>query len=230
MCGRFANTLTNPDVLQASFNLQNPPEQLQARYNVAPMTPIATVVQDETGANHLAMMKWGLVPSWSKDAKMGNKLINARAETAAEKPAFRSAFKRRRCLVIATGFYEWQQQADGPKVPMFITVQGGDPFGMAGLWENWTNPDTGEILSTCTILTTSPNALMERIHNRMPVILPREVYDDWLNVTGEDASHLQALLAPYPAEQMSAYPVSRAVNNVRNDDPSLVEAAGPPLQ
>ena len=227
MCGRF--TITNPDpaLLASTFDLtasvDAPLSGLSPHYNVAPTQTVLAVVRDLQGINRLARFMWGLVPSWSKDSTGASKMINARGETVADKPSFRSALSKRRCLVIADGFYEWQSQADGPKTPMYITVGDHKPFGMAGLWELWTDRASGETLSTCTVITTSPNALMVPIHNRMPVIIPRESYREWLDPTQTDGHQAAGLLLPFPAEQMTVYPVSRRVNNVRSDDPGLIE-------
>ncbi|NLX09005.1 MAG: SOS response-associated peptidase [Chloroflexi bacterium] len=226
MCGRFTLTEVNPEVLSQNFGVDPPPPDLPPRYNVAPSQPVATVIRDpESGRNQLAMMRWGLIPSWAKDASVGYKMINARAETVAEKPAYRTALSRRRCLIVADGFYEWQAQAQGPKVPMYITLADHQPFGFAGLWERWTEPESGEVLTTCTIITTEPNDLMATIHNRMPVILPREAYDRWLDPAETDGRALTDLLRPYPAGQMAAYPVSRLVNAPGNDGPELIQRA-----
>ena len=233
MCGRF--TLSNPDpaLLATTFNLDTtsdspksiPADRLSARFNVAPMQAVAAVVRDTAGHNHLTAMRWGLIPSWSKDASSAAKLINARAETAPDKPSFRAAFSKRRCLIVADGFYEWQKHDDGTKTPMYITLADHKPFGFAGLWEPWTDPASGDTLITCTILTTSPNALMVPIHDRMPVILPPEVYAEWLDPAQTDKAKAARLLVPFPAKRMAAYPVSRQVNNIRSDNPSLIERA-----
>lgn len=223
MCGRF--TLTNPDpnVIAKTFNLDAVPADLSAHYNVAPSQAIPTVIRDAEGQNHLAFMHWGLIPSWSKDASGASKMINARAETIATKPAFRTALSKRRCLVIADGFYEWRTEEDGPKTPMYIQLADKQLFGFAGLWERWTEPESGEVLTSCTIITTTPNDLMKSIHNRMPVILPRDAYAEWLDYKQTDANAVTPLLVPYPADKMIAYPVSRRVNNVRYDAPDLVQ-------
>jgi putative SOS response-associated peptidase YedK len=167
-------------------------------------------------------MRWGLIPSWAKDASIGNKLANARAETVAEKPAFRSAFKRRRCLIPASGFYEWKPVA-GRKQPYYIRPADDGLFAFAGLYEVWSSPEG--LLHTCTVLTTDANALMREIHNRMPVIVAPEDYRRWLDPGNTTGAGLGKLLAPYPAEHMLAYPVSTRVNNARNEDPALIERA-----
>ena len=219
-------TEIDPTVLTAAFDLDGVPD-LSPRYNIAPTQPVATVVRDaESGRNRLAIMRWGLIPSWAKDPTIGSKLINARGESVAEKPSFRAALRARRCLIVADGFYEWQAQDDGPKQPLFITLQDRQPFGLAGLWERWTEPESGETVTTCTIITTAPNALMATIHNRMPVILPREAYAAWLDPAQTDSQRVVPLLKPYPADLMTAWPVSRKVNSPANDDASLIERAG----
>lgn len=225
MCGRF--TVTNPDPGQIAeqFALPNIPSvQVEPRYNVAPTQSVAVVFNDAEGKNQLAYMFWGLIPSWSKDATGASKMINARAETIAEKPSFRSAMSKRRCLVIADGFYEWKTEGDGPKQPMRITLKDGELFGFAGLYERWTEPNSGETIPTCTIITTTPNGLMAPIHNRMPVIIPREEYATWLDYKTTDAKKVLPLLAPYDEKKMRAYPVSRAVNSPKADGPNLIQS------
>lgn len=226
MCGRFALTQTDEQTLTEVFSIGGAVPELPPRYNIAPTQRVATVVRDvESGENRLVMMRWGLIPSWSKDPTIGSKMINARGETIHEKPSFRTALRKRRCLVIADGFYEWQAQPGG-KQPMFITLSDRQPFGMAGLYEFWTEPESGETVTTCTIVTTAANEMMSELHNRMPVILPRESYAVWLNPDYTDPVQVMPLVLPYPADQMAYYPVSRLVNNVSNDGPSLIERAG----
>ena len=212
MCGRFALVATGEEVA-AHFQLDEVPFVVP-RYNVAPTQPVADIRLDLKGQRQFTFFQWGLIPSWAKDPGMGAKMINARAETAAEKPAFRAAFKRRRCLIPATGFYEWQQ-AGSRKQPMHIHAPGGGLLSMAGLWEIWHAPDGGE-LETCTILTTTPNTLMEPIHNRMPVILDPADYSMWLDPeTAPD--QLNHLLRPFDPARLAAFPVSTAVNRPQND-------------
>lgn len=226
MCGRFTLSIPDPDALGQTFALGSVPPDLPPRFNIAPTQPVVTVVRDpDSGENQLAVMRWGLIPSWSKDPSIGSRLINARAETVAEKPAFRSAFARRRCLIVADGFYEWQAQPDGPKVPMYITLRDRSVFGFAGLWERWTEPESGEAITTCTIITGPPNELVAPIHNRMPVIIAQDAHALWLDPSEKDTDRLSALLRPYPAEAMIAYPVSRKVNTVTYDSPELIEQA-----
>jgi putative SOS response-associated peptidase YedK len=226
MCGRFALTETDPTVLAQVFDLDSVPT-LAPRYNIAPTQPVATLVADpDTGRSRLDVMRWGLIPSWAKDLSIGSKMINARGETVAEKPAFRSALRYRRCLIISDGFYEWQTQGDGPKQPLFITLTDRQPFGMAGLWERWTDKDSGEVVTSCTIITTTPNDLMATIHNRMPVILPRDQYAAWLDPKQTDGSAVLPLIQSYPADQMTCWPVSKRVNSPANDDARLIERIG----
>jgi putative SOS response-associated peptidase YedK len=184
---------------------------LTPRYNVAPTQQIG-VVRTADGQRELSFMQWGLVPRWAKDPKIGSQMINARAETAAEKPAFRDAFRKRRCLVVADGFYEWKKTGGKTKQPFYIRMKDHRPFGFAGLWERW-----GE-LESCTILTTRPNELCASVHDRMPVILSPNDYDQWLDQQVTDAAALQPLLDPYPSDEMAADPVGTHVNSVRNID------------
>jgi putative SOS response-associated peptidase YedK len=220
MCGRFTLT-ADPQQLRQTFDWAFIPDQHPSRYNIAPTQPVAVIAND--GTNKLDYYVWGLIPSWSKDPEIGSRLMNARAETLVEKPSFRTAFRRRRCLILADGFYEWKQDPGGKsKMPMYIRMKTGKPFAFGGLWENWNSPDGSQILS-CTIITTEPNALMQTIHNRMPVILPASAYALWLQTTEPDVQHLQALLKPYDASEMIAYPVSRLVNSPNNDLPACIE-------
>lgn len=218
MCGRYA--LYGPvSRLREHFEVDFDEIDFRPRYNLAPQQ-FAPVVREHEGVRHAAMLRWGLLPSWAKDAAMATRLINARAETAAEKPAFRAAFKARRCLVPADGFYEWQAGADG-KQPYFVRLTADAPLALAGLWEHWTAPG-GEELSTFTILTTAANELLAPIHDRMPVILPPEAWGLWLNPARTPAQ-VMPLLLPYPAAAMTMWPVARRVGNVKHDDAALVE-------
>lgn len=218
MCGRFTLTIS-PAELQDQFGLtERPSADLAPRYNIAPSQAVAVVTNSED--RKLEFFQWGLIPAWAKDPKIGNKLINARAETLAEKPSFRTALKRRRCLVVADGFYEWQKTATG-KAPMYIQMQDGRPFGFAGLWEVWQPPD-GSLLKTCTIITTEPNALLAPIHNRMPVILPPEAYEAWLHPGELLAEEVLPLLRPFDAARMKAVPVSTRVNRPGFDAPECI--------
>jgi putative SOS response-associated peptidase YedK len=214
MCGRFTLTV-DPANLQDAFPEFIFPAQGAPRYNIAPSQPILALPND--GANKADFFVWGLIPSWAKDPTIGSHLINARAETLAEKPAFRSAYKYHRCLIFADGFFEWQARPGmKSKVPHFIRLKSGAPFAFAGLWEHWQPADGSEVRSA-TIITTEPNELMAAIHNRMPVILPRHAYAQWINPTPLFPIDLKSLLVPYPAGEMDAYPVSILVNSPGND-------------
>lgn len=225
MCGRFVYA-AQCDENQLAFPQVVFPNEIPLRYNIAPgqeITAIANTAEPRAGT-----FKWGLIPSWAKDHKIGNRLINARGETLAEKPSFRAAFKRRRCLIPATGFYEWQRNPDGrTKTPMHIALKSGAPFAFAGLWESWHSPE-GQHIQCCTIITTEPNDLMAPIHNRMPVILPADVYDLWLDPA--ERTDLQDHLVPYSAREMIAHPVSTLVNNPMNDSSDCLKPAQPPEQ
>ncbi len=224
MCGRYTLTDVSPEQLADTFSLQDVPiEFLTPRYNIAPTQWMPVVVQDAEGQNQLVQMRWGLVPSWSKDAKAAARMINARSETLTEKPSFREAYKKRRCLVVADGFYEWKANAEGPKTPLYIKLKNSGLLGLAGLWERWKEPESGEIWTTCTIITTTPNDLLKSIHDRMPVILPREQYGTWLNPKVTNPFELASLLASYPADEMTYYQVSPRVNNARYEAPDLVD-------
>lgn len=220
MCGRF--TLSLPaETLMDLFQLPQVPP-LEPRYNIAPTQPVAVVRLDgETGERRMDLLRWGLIPFWAKDPKIGSRMINARSETAAKKPAFRAAFRTRRCLVPADGFYEWQKVGAG-KQPHHIRLAGGGGFGMAGLWEHWEGED-GEAIDSCAILTTEANDLLQPIHDRMPVIIDPERYDLWLEPGMADVGALESLLAPAPDDALEAHPVSTLVNSPRNEGPELVE-------
>jgi putative SOS response-associated peptidase YedK len=218
MCGRFTLT-TDLDRLAEHFAFRAAHLSYTPRYNIAPSQPVLTLIDAQEP--RAGFLRWGLIPSWAKDPGIGDRMINARAETVAEKPSFRRALQKRRCLVLADGFYEWRKEGK-KKTPLFITLKAREPFAFAGLWETWKSP-TGEAIHSCTIITTTPNALMESIHNRMPVILPREAEMRWLDRTVEDPQSLLQLLTPYPAEAMAAYQVSQLVNSPRNDTPACIE-------
>jgi putative SOS response-associated peptidase YedK len=220
MCGRFTLRSSGEAVAEA-FGLPEVPDLLP-RFNIAPGQPVAVVRQKQQAqGRELALLRWGLVPAWADDPSLGHRLANARSETAATKPSFHRAFRSRRCLVVADGFYEWQR-AGGRKQPYFVGLQGDRPFGLAGLWERWDKH--GEPVESCTILTTDANELMRPIHERMPVIVPPDQYGLWLDPRFEDTKKLAKLLRPFPAEGMLAYRVSTLVNNPKNDGPQCVEA------
>ena len=220
MCGRFVLKAT-PAELITRFGLDECVD-LKPRYNIPPGTEIAAIRQSPEGKRVLHLLKWGLVPHWAKDPGIGNKLNNARGESVMDKPSFREAFKRRRCLIPADGFYEWK--AEGKlKQPYFISLP--EPFAMAGLWESWKAPD-GSILRTCCVITTGPNAVMEPIHDRMPVIIAPEDWGRWLSAPVEDIAEL---VRPYPDDAMQAWPVSRRVSKTAEDDAGLIEFAADDL-
>jgi putative SOS response-associated peptidase YedK len=223
MCGRFTLTTTAADLEEAFPGVEGF-EGLAPRYNIAPSQPVAVIAN--TGENRVELYRWGLIPSWARDPGIGNRLINARGESLSEKPSFRVVYKRRRCLVVADGFYEWRAQPGGRvKIPMFVRLMSSRPFAFAGLWDEWRTPE-GEPLRTCTIVTTTPNALMQMIHNRMPVILGPTAHALWLDSGEQRAERLDALLRPYAAEEMTAYPVSRFVNSPQNDSPACIVPSG----
>ena len=225
MCGRFVQK-TPLGEIQVLFEASGPTPNMMPRYNAAPTDSLAVVrFNPQTRARSLDLLRWGLVPLWAKDLSSGPKCINARRETVATNNIFRDAFERRRCLVPADGFYEWQKRG-GKTQPYAIVPQPGSLFAFAGLWERWKNPDDGSIVRSFTIVTGLPNALCAPIHDRMPVILAPEVWRLWLGEEEASREELQALLAPYPAELMRAYPVGPRVGNVRNDEPALLEAIG----
>jgi putative SOS response-associated peptidase YedK len=218
MCGRF--TLRTPARdLVAVFELLRELD-LKPRFNVAPTQQIAVVRQSGNG-RELSMMRWGLVPAWARDAKSGAPMINARAETIATKPSFRTAFKKRRCLIPADGFFEWQKTGGKTKVPHYIRLASDWPFAFAGLWESRRGED-GEPLESCTIVTTEPNDVMRPLHDRMPVILPSDLYGPWLDHRIDDVEAIGGMLRPYPTEEMVAFPISTFVNSPRNDSPECI--------
>lgn len=238
MCGRYS--LTTPvEGLRQLFEFPEQPN-LEPCYNIAPTQEVAAVraappagaaegaagqTEGETGESgagrHLVSLRWGLIPSWAKDPAIGARMINARAETLAEKPAFRSAFLRRRCLVAADGFYEWQKRSGGPKQPYRIARPDGGPFAFAGLWERWRNPTEGRDVESCTIVTTAANATLGPIHHRMPVILAPQSYDLWLDPEAA-LDRVQDLLAADPGMDLVATAISTRVNKVANDDPEVI--------
>ncbi len=223
MCGRYTIT-SSPEAIRALFRYAEQPN-FPPRYNVAPTQPIA-IVRLIDGKRHFALVRWGLLPSWVKDPKIFTLLINARGESAAEKPAFRAAMRRRRCLIPADGFYEWKA-VGGRKQPFFVRAKSGGPLAFAGLWETWTGPN-GEELETAAIVTTRANRTLAPIHDRMPVILAPEAFDLWLDGAKVDAATASALIAPAPDNLLESYEISTAANRTANDHPKLVErmAAG----
>jgi putative SOS response-associated peptidase YedK len=216
MCGRYVLT-ADPHMLQAAFDLTSVPD-FPARYNIAP-TQINPVISSEA-PDQAVLMRWGLIPSWAKDRKIASSLINARAESVAEKPSFRAAFRSRRCLVPVSGYYEWQERESGGNIPTYIHMPDQPLFALAGLWEIWRDPATDEWVKTYTLITTEANPYISTFHHRMPVILNREEYAEWLHP--ETAADPARLMRPY-AGVLEAWEVSRAVNRPANDDPSLIE-------
>jgi putative SOS response-associated peptidase YedK len=225
MCGRFSLGATIR--VGQLFDLPNWPET-PPRYNIAPSQDVPAVIQNrETGAREFRPFRWGLVPSWAKDPAIGNRMINARSETAATKPTFRTPLRERRCLILADGFYEWAKEGRR-KQPYYIKLRDSEPFAFAGLWDRW-HPTDGQPLVTCTILTTTPNDVIQPLHDRMPVILSPTAYKLWLDPTMHEVERLQAVLVPYAAEEMIAYPVSTRVNNPVNETPECLVPWDSPL-
>ena len=222
MCGRFA--FYSPAEATAALFGATASSQLVPRYNISPTQDIAAIRCDDSGGATLSPLRWGLVPFWAKDPSIGNKMINARAETVAEKPSFRAAYRKRRCLILADGFYEWHT-SDGVKLPYFISLASGNPFAFAGLWEAWQDKASGKTLETATIITTAANDFMNRLHHRMPVVMEAGKTDDWMS--GDDGALGRILSRP---PDFRAWPVDRKVNNARNEGPELIEAAGDPIE
>ncbi|NNE43859.1 MAG: SOS response-associated peptidase [Gemmatimonadetes bacterium] len=224
MCGRYT-LRTDKTNLAAALEIPEDafPEDLAPRYNIAPTELVPILIQDTEV--RVTLHRWGLVPSWAKDRNMGSRLINARRETITQKPSFRDAFRERRCLVVADGFYEWLEvEKRKPKIPHYIHLKGGGPFTFAGLWSKWRDPD-GPELYTCTIITTEPNDLVRRVHDRMPVIIPPERRSTWLDPANGDETELQALLEPYDQDHMEMYPVTTYVNSPGNEGDLCIEPA-----
>jgi putative SOS response-associated peptidase YedK len=219
MCGRFVRQ-KDVDAIVRDFGVEKVACGLAPSYNVAPTQQVGVIIED--GIKQLVSVRWGLVPSWASGLSVGNTMINARAETVAHKGSFREAFEKRRCLVVADGFYEWRKEGK-TKQPIFIRLKTDRAFGFAGLYENWLSPD-GRNIRTCTIITTEPNEKMKTIHNRMPVIIPMEQEETWLR-SESDPTRLLSLLKPYPAEEMQTYEVSALVNSPANDSPECMRPA-----
>ena len=217
MCGRFSRKATLQAIVD-EFEIDGVNGEIEPSYNVAPGQEVAVILKDDT--RKLGLLKWGLIPGWAKDPKIGNRMINARAETLAEKPSFKHPLRRKRCLIVADGFYEWRKEGK-QKIPMYIFLKDQKPFVFAGLWDTWTSPE-GKKVSTCTIITTEPNKFMEKIHNRMPVILPKEHIDLWLDREVQDEQQVLPLLKSYPEKEMDAYEVSRMVNSPKNNTPEVI--------
>ena len=228
MCGRF--TLATPPEQLALFSDEfELPMDFSPRYNITPTQDVAVITNSQINTESDKSLKkieffhWGLIPSWAKDPKIGNRMINARSETLSEKPSFRTAYKRRRCLILADGYYEWQQvPGEKQKQPIYVRLKSQKPFAFAGLWEEWKPNWMDKPLRSCTIITCPPNPMLENIHHRMPVILPKEQYSHWLAPEEQSSETLQPLLIPYTGEEMEAYPVSRLVNRPTNDSPECI--------
>ena len=217
MCGRYS-LIADLGELARRFEFDGDWDAFDKRYNIAPTQEVLTVVSGERRRG--GFMRWGLIPHWAKDPKIGSRMINARAETVAEKPAFRDALRRRRCLVLADGFYEWQRTG-GTRRPMRIVMRSGEPFAFAGLWSVWRDPQ-GNRIPSCAIITTEANDLLRPIHDRMPVILPRDLEELWLDAGVDDPGALGSVLAPYQDDAMEVYEVSTLVNSAANDGPEVI--------
>jgi putative SOS response-associated peptidase YedK len=220
MCGRFT-LRTRASVLSEHFACDIP--DLQRRYNVAPTQMVASVRGDaDSPQREFLMLRWGLIPTWAKDVSIGSRMINARAETVADKPAFRTAFRRRRCIVLADGYFEWAKRGR-VKQPYYFRMRDDRPFGLAGLWEVWRDKSTENVIQSCAVITTEANELSHPIHDRMPAILAPDDYETWLAPSARDVATLQAMLSPFDARQMVVDAVSTHVNSPRNDDPRCVQ-------
>lgn len=233
MCGRFVQ-VSSPELLVEQFGVDEAPDPpLEGSYNVAPRDTVYAVrdrVVDDAKRRYLSELRWGLIPSWAKEAKVGDRMINARAETVTDAPAYKRAFERHRCLVPADGFYEWQPVPTGKrKQPMFVHRRDGRPLALAGLWSAWRDPSDGgaDWLRTCVIVTTDANEMLRPIHDRMPVVLDERDWQEWLDPVAPDLEELQRLLVPAPEDLLVAYPVSTLVNKADNDGPELVERVDP---
>jgi putative SOS response-associated peptidase YedK len=221
MCGRFANSAKQKQI-EKEFKIGRLNKvSFEPRYNVAPAQMIDAVLETDS-ERILTELKWGLIPSWAKDDSIGNKLINARAETLSEKPSFKNAFKSRRCIIPASGFYEWSKKGASAKQPFYFYLKDKDVFGFAGLWEEWLNKESGELIETCTIITTEANEVLEPVHDRMPVILKAEDYELWLDEKEKNTDRLQSLLMPFPASEMVSHAVGKAVNSPNYNSPELI--------
>lgn len=223
MCGRYSLFADFREIEERFGEATFEEDEYEESYNIAPSQMVLSVINDGV-KNRLGYLKWGLVPSWAKDSKVGFKMINARAETVHEKPSFREAFKKKRCLIVADSFYEWKRTED-QKVPMRIKMKNNELFAMAGLWESWKSP-SGELVHTCTILTTEPNDLMSTIHDRMPVILKQADEQKWLNPAVKTIDDLKPFLIPLENGLLEAYEVSDKVNSPKNNDSDLIVKVG----
>ncbi len=219
MCGRFTLASETQTLNQTFLNFDIP-VNLTTRYNISPTQDIAVIPNTE---KQVEFFQWGLIPFWAKEPSIGNRMINARSETLSEKPSFRNAYRQRRCLILADGYYEWKQiPGIRLKQPVYIRLKSQKPFAFAGLWEVWKSEEMDEPICSCTIITCAPNTFLEEIHHRMPVILPADAYTQWLSPDIQSSDSLQPLLTSYPGEEMEAYPVSRFVNSPGNDAPTCI--------
>lgn len=227
MCGRYTMFL-KPEQIKSRFKAhlseENAAKLTKPRYNVAPSQDVPVITSARP--RECSFMRWGLIPSWSKDESVGNKLINARSETLIEKPSFRNAFEARRCLILANGFYEWHKLSSKVKQPMYIRLRSQEPFALAGLWESWRHPETQEVVRSCTIITTEANDLITPFHHRMAVMLTPEEEDVWLDESVA-ARDTMRLFRPYPSAEMEAYPVSSRINTFQPDDATLIDRLEP---
>lgn len=227
MCGRFTLRATPAELIEIFETLRAPSFTIVPRFNIAPTQLVPAVKRGSTGEREWAQLRWGLIPHWAKDAKIGSSLINARGETLTEKASFRESYRKRRCLIPADGFYEWQSVAgQKAKQPLHILLRDSRPFAFAGLWDCWRSPEGHEV-ATFTIVTTAANDLLKPIHERMPVILGREAFEDWLDAESHPPEKVQRLLQALPADELQLQPVSTRVNNTRVDDPQCV---APPVR
>jgi putative SOS response-associated peptidase YedK len=228
MCGRYVLKAALPDIARMlGMDMgADPGPALEPSYNIAPTTAVPVCRMEQAGGKQLTLMRWGLTPHWAKQADSGYRMINARAETVAEKPAFRGPFRHRRCLIPADGYYEWKS-IEGRKQPFYFHMKNGDPFCFAGLWERW-QPAEGAPVESCAIITTGANALTAGIHHRMPVILAAEDYNRWLNIETTPTEEALSMLAPYPGDAMTYFPVSATVNNARNNEARCITPLADP--
>jgi putative SOS response-associated peptidase YedK len=226
VCGRYSLITQREDLARALEIAEDlVPADLEPHYNIAPSQPVVALRTGRDRRPGMGRFRWGLVPHWAKDPSIGNRLINARRETLATKPSFRDPFRERRCAIVADGFYEWKKVEEGrPRVPHYIRLAGGEPFTFAGLWDRWRAPD-GTAVESCTIVTGPPNELIAPVHDRMPVILPREARRAWLDPDLRDESELMRLLQPYDPDALEMWEVSRHVNSPDHDDPECIEPA-----
>lgn len=224
MCGRFTLRTPASQVARLFTDLELTPPEITPRYNIAPTQTVSAVRTLAKNGFAWSELRWGLIPFWAKDRAIGSSLINARGETIATKPAFRAAFKSRRCLIPADGFYEWQKLDGGKKQPQYITLRDGRPFCFAGLWESWTDKSTNETVESCTIITTDANERLVPLHDRMPVIIDPDDYRPWLDREFKDTAWLSSKIRSWPADDMTFYPVDTIVNNPRNEQPECIEA------